>query len=141
MDTSTATYSPACLFPPIHILALLRSVHISTSSLRHTVSIIIAFNIMGAGFEPHIPHASSIPPPTPPLTPPTPSNLPYIASTFKASDLLSTTASGLPVFVSPRIPDGISLRNFGIQVVSLFINKIQTAFSYPKILYSADYEI
>ncbi|KAL5486084.1 PPS1 [Sanghuangporus weigelae] len=40
-----------------------------------------------------------------------------IASSFRANDLLTTDSrSGECVFVSPQVPSGISLRNFGIQV-------------------------
>ncbi|KAL5526497.1 PPS1 [Sanghuangporus sanghuang] len=40
-----------------------------------------------------------------------------IASSFRANDLLTTDGrSGECVFVSPQVPSGISLRNFGIQV-------------------------
>ncbi|CCA74119.1 related to protein tyrosine phosphatase PPS1 [Serendipita indica DSM 11827] len=38
-----------------------------------------------------------------------------LTSTLRAEDLLTTCADG-PCFVPPRVPDGISLRNFGIQV-------------------------
>jgi hypothetical protein len=42
-----------------------------------------------------------------------------IASSFCAKDLLTTDpVDGGSVFISPKVPDGISLRNFGIQVVS-----------------------
>ena len=46
---------------------------------------------------------------------------PLLTSTFRPKDLLRTHAhDGAPEFVPPRVPDGISLRNFGIQVVSSF---------------------
>jgi dual specificity MAP kinase phosphatase len=46
--------------------------------------------------------------------------LPHFTSTFRARELLRTDAAGglVPEFLSPKIPAGISLRNFGIQVVS-----------------------
>ena len=40
-----------------------------------------------------------------------------LTSSFRPSELLVNTQHG-PEFVRPRVPDGISLRNFGIQVVS-----------------------
>ena len=45
-----------------------------------------------------------------------------ITSAFRPSDLLTTAADGSPMFVPPRVPEGISLRNFGIQVVSVFLS-------------------
>ncbi|KAG8794917.1 Dual specificity protein phosphatase 10, partial [Serendipita sp. 399] len=39
----------------------------------------------------------------------------HLASSLKAQDLLVTCSDG-PCFAPPRVPDGISLRNFGIQV-------------------------
>ncbi|RPD59730.1 hypothetical protein L227DRAFT_503276 [Lentinus tigrinus ALCF2SS1-6] len=46
-----------------------------------------------------------------------------LTSSFRARDLLRTRTEGdgtpANVFVEPKIPDGISLRNFGIQVVSV----------------------
>ena len=46
-----------------------------------------------------------------------------LTSSFRARDLLRMRAEGdgtpVNVFVEPKIPDGISLRNFGIQVVSV----------------------
>ena len=51
-----------------------------------------------------------------------------IASSFRANDLLTTDArSGESVFVSPLVPTGISLRNFGIQVVSFCIKDVSPA--------------
>jgi dual specificity MAP kinase phosphatase len=45
--------------------------------------------------------------------------LPHFTSTFRAHELLQTDAAGnlVPEFLSPKVPTGISLRNFGIQVV------------------------
>ncbi|KAI0052287.1 hypothetical protein FA95DRAFT_1533071 [Auriscalpium vulgare] len=43
---------------------------------------------------------------------------PLLTSTFKPRELLQYTAGGTAQFIPPRVPDGISLRNFGIQVVS-----------------------
>ena len=40
-----------------------------------------------------------------------------LTSSFRPSELLVNTQHG-PEFIRPRVPDGISLRNFGIQVVS-----------------------
>ncbi|RDX56941.1 hypothetical protein OH76DRAFT_1335288 [Lentinus brumalis] len=49
-----------------------------------------------------------------------------LTSSFRARDLLRTRteSDGAPVnvFVEPKIPDGISLRNFGIQVVSVALS-------------------
>ena len=43
-----------------------------------------------------------------------------VTSSFRTVDLLTIDPSdGQPMFLPPRVPDGISLRNFGIQVVSL----------------------
>ncbi|KZO91539.1 hypothetical protein CALVIDRAFT_505486 [Calocera viscosa TUFC12733] len=41
---------------------------------------------------------------------------PLLTSSFRASDLLIDPTSDNAEFINPRIPDGISLRNFGIQV-------------------------
>lgn len=42
-----------------------------------------------------------------------------LTSTFKPRELLCIDReTGETKFVEPRVPDGISLRNFGIQVVS-----------------------
>ena len=43
---------------------------------------------------------------------------PLLTSTFRPKDLLRDGVNG-PEFIPPRIPDGISLRNFGIQVVRI----------------------
>lgn len=44
-----------------------------------------------------------------------------LTSTFKPRELLCIDReTGETRFVEPRVPDGISLRNFGIQVVSVF---------------------
>lgn len=40
-----------------------------------------------------------------------------LTSTFRACDLLQETGDGGSEFIPPKVPDGISLRNFGIQVV------------------------
>lgn len=57
----------------------------------------------------------TVPPmPTPSPPPPIPWTL---TSSFRQSELLVNTQHG-PEFVRPRVPEGISLRNFGIQVVS-----------------------
>jgi hypothetical protein len=53
-----------------------------------------------------------------PLSPSPPPPMPWtLTSSFRPSELLVNTPHG-PEFVRPRVPDGISLRNFGIQVVS-----------------------
>ena len=53
-----------------------------------------------------------------PLSPSPPPPMSWtLTSSFRPSELLVNTQSG-PEFVRPRVPDGISLRNFGIQVVS-----------------------
>lgn len=52
------------------------------------------------------------------LSPSPPPPMPWtLTSSFRQSELLVNTPHG-PEFVRPRVPDGISLRNFGIQVVS-----------------------
>ncbi|TBU24429.1 hypothetical protein BD311DRAFT_671810 [Dichomitus squalens] len=64
--------------------------------------------------------ANSTHPPPPPLVHTKPS---FLTSSFRVRELLRTRPSeqgtAENVFVEPRIPDGISLRNFGIQVVSV----------------------
>ena len=60
---------------------------------------------------------------SPPLSQPSQHTKPaFLTSAFRARDLLRTRAetdgSTTHVFAEPKIPDGISLRNFGIQVVS-----------------------
>lgn len=46
-----------------------------------------------------------------------------VTSSFRASDLLTIDPrDGRPMFLPPRVPDGISLRNFGIQVVSVCLD-------------------
>lgn len=48
-----------------------------------------------------------------------------VTSSFRATDLLTTDPrDGRPMFLPPRVPDGISLRNFGIQVVSVCLDVI-----------------
>ena len=58
-------------------------------------------------------------PPVPtPLSPSPPPPMDWtLTSSFRPSELLVNSPHG-PEFVRPRVPDGISLRNFGIQVVS-----------------------
>ena len=52
------------------------------------------------------------------LSPSPPPPIPWtMTSSFRPSELLVNSPHG-PEFVRPRVPDGISLRNFGIQVVS-----------------------
>jgi len=62
---------------------------------------------LGTGASPPVPLSPSPPPPMSWT----------LTSSFRPSELLVNTQSG-PEFVRPRVPDGISLRNFGIQVVS-----------------------
>lgn len=61
------------------------------------------------GTSPPVPSSLS-PSPPPPMSW-------TLTSSFRPSELLVNTPHG-PEFVRPRVPDGISLRNFGIQVVS-----------------------
>ena len=63
----------------------------------------------GTGGSPPVPTSLS-PSPPPPMSW-------TLTSSFRAYELLVNTPHG-PEFVRPRVPDGISLRNFGIQVVS-----------------------
>ncbi|KAI0306172.1 hypothetical protein B0F90DRAFT_971012 [Multifurca ochricompacta] len=70
--------------------------------------------------------ATSLDSPSPscmPLGPPSPEPRPRIAplivSGFKARDLLKLNADGNAEFVPLRVPEGISLRNFDIQVVRI----------------------
>ncbi|KAI0034759.1 hypothetical protein K488DRAFT_44802 [Vararia minispora EC-137] len=50
--------------------------------------------------------------------PPRTGTVPQLTSTFKARELLETNGHGEARFGHVRVPEGISLRNFGIQVVS-----------------------
>jgi len=72
-------------------------------------------------------------PPT--LTAPSPSPPPpmswTLTSSFRPSELLVNTPHG-PEFVRPRVPDGISLRNFGIQVVSSISDQDPVSSSLPR---------
>jgi dual specificity MAP kinase phosphatase len=53
-----------------------------------------------------------------PLSPePQPRTVPLLTSGFKPRDLLQLNAEGYTEFVPLRVPDGISLRNFDIQLV------------------------
>jgi dual specificity MAP kinase phosphatase len=72
--------------------------------------------------------ATSADSPTPscmPLGPPSPEphsrTAPLIASGFKPRELLQLNAEGNAVFVPLRVPDGISLRNFDIQLVRVLL--------------------
>lgn len=72
--------------------------------------------------------ATSVDSPTPscmPLGPPSPEphsrTAPLIASGFKPRELLQLNAEGNAVFVPLRVPDGISLRNFDIQLVRVLL--------------------
>ncbi len=53
----------------------------------------------------------------PPFPEPQPRSAPLIASGFKPRDLVQLNADGFAEFVPLRVPDGISLRNFEIQLV------------------------
>jgi dual specificity MAP kinase phosphatase len=68
---------------------------------------------LGPLLEPSSSSPTRIPPP----------RLPHFTSTFRPYELLRTDATGNihPEFIEPKIPNGISLRNFGIQVVRTFI--------------------
>jgi hypothetical protein len=56
-----------------------------------------------------------------PLSPePQPRTVPLITSGFKPRDILQLNADGFTEFVPLRVPDGISLRNFDIQLVRVF---------------------
>ncbi|KAF8269880.1 hypothetical protein EI94DRAFT_1681278 [Lactarius quietus] len=81
----------------------------------------------------HIPSpstpATSLDSPTPscmPLGPPSPEprprTAPLIAAGFKLRDLLHFNAEGNAEFIPLRVPDGISLRNFDIQMVRVLIS-------------------
>lgn len=41
----------------------------------------------------------------------------FLTSSVKPRDILTLGRDGLPQFIKPHVPEGISLRNFGIQVV------------------------
>lgn len=66
-----------------------------------------------------VPLTSTVHPPPPPLVHSAPA---FLTSSFRVRELLRTrtgeAGTHVNAFVEPRIPDGISLRNFGIQVVS-----------------------
>ena len=66
-----------------------------------------------------VPLTTSIHPPPPPLVHSPPA---FLTSSFRVRELLrmrsGEAGAHVNAFVEPRIPDGISLRNFGIQVVS-----------------------
>ena len=64
-----------------------------------------------------VPAQIQTPNPTPKPTTTPKDSPPLLTSTFRPKDLLRSGSNGEPEFVPPRIPDGISLRNFGIQVV------------------------
>jgi len=71
--------------------------------------------------------------PTTPSPPPKTKNKnktapPLLTSTFRPKDLLRETADGVWEFVPLKVPDGISLRNFGIQVVSRFYPLLRLGF-------------
>ncbi|TDL25534.1 hypothetical protein BD410DRAFT_819675 [Rickenella mellea] len=66
---------------------------------------------------PAVPPSASLPPDSPFPEKYIPRDgLPLLTSTFSASDLLTTAPDGGPMFIPSIVPDGISLRNFGIQV-------------------------
>ena len=56
----------------------------------------------------------------PPSPEPQPRTPPLIASGFKPRELLQLNADGFAEFTPLRVPDGISLRNFDIQLVRVF---------------------
>jgi dual specificity MAP kinase phosphatase len=75
--------------------------------------------------------ATSLDSPTPPCMPlgppspePQPRIAPLIASGFKPRELLQLNAEGNAEFVPLRVPDGISLRNFEIQMVRALLHYI-----------------
>jgi dual specificity MAP kinase phosphatase len=70
------------------------------------------------------------------LSPSPPPPMPWtLTSSFRPSELLINTPHG-PEFVRPRVPDGISLRNFGIQVVSSISDRRfpVPVLSFPRVL-------
>ena len=70
------------------------------------------------GGDPRSGATGTSPPAPAPLSPSPPPPISWtLTSSFRSSELLVNTPHG-PEFVRPRVPDGISLRNFGIQVVS-----------------------
>jgi dual specificity MAP kinase phosphatase len=98
----------------------------STSSSSSSTS---SFQSLGMSMpSPSTPGTSldsySPPPSCMPLGPPSPEPhpriAPLIAAGFKPRDLLQLDADGFAEFVPLRVPDGISLRNFDIQLVSAF---------------------
>jgi dual specificity MAP kinase phosphatase len=65
---------------------------------------------------------SSCIPLEPPSPEPQPRTAPLIAHGFKPRDLLQLNADGNAEFIPLRVPDGISLRNFDIQLVRVLLS-------------------
>ena len=82
-----------------------------------------------SGEDPRLGTASATPPVLTTLSPSPPPPMPWtLTSSFRPSELLVNSPHG-PEFVRPRVPDGISLRNFGIQVVSSISDRDPTSTS------------
>ena len=126
LDSAPHMHPVHCRAPRIYTntaMARDRSASVSSSSSSSSQSLNIA--------SPSTP-ATSLDSPTPscmPLGPPSPEprprTAPLIAAGFKLRDLLHFNAEGNAEFIPLRVPDGISLRNFDIQMVRVPIS------SYP----------
>jgi dual specificity MAP kinase phosphatase len=117
LDTAPHMHPVHCRAPRIYTntaTARARSASVSSSSSSSSQSL-------------HVPSpatpATSLDSPTPsciPLGPPSPEprprTAPLIGSGFKLRELLHFNAEGNAEFIPLRVPDGISLRNFDIQV-------------------------
>ena len=118
LDTAPHMHPVHCRAPRIYTntaTARGRSVSVSSSSSSSSQSLHVP--------SPSTP-ATSLDSPTPscmPLGPPSPEprprTAPLIVSGFKLRDLLYFDAEGNAKFIPLRVPDGISLRNFDIQMV------------------------
>ena len=118
LDTAPHMHPVHCRAPRIYTntaTARDRSASVSSSSSSSSQS----FNVP----SPSTP-ATSLDSPTPscmPLGPPSPEPrprvAPLIAAGFKLRDLLQFNKEGNAEFIPLRVPDGISLRNFDIQMV------------------------
>jgi dual specificity MAP kinase phosphatase len=118
LDTAPHMHPVHCRAPRIYTntaTARARSASVSSSSSSSSQSLHVP--------SPSTP-ATSLDSPTPsciPLGPPSPEprprTAPLMASGFKLRELLHFNAEGNAEFIPLRVPDGISLRNFDIQMV------------------------
>jgi dual specificity MAP kinase phosphatase len=86
------------------------------SVMTHSTS--TSFTTDPARDDPRLGTTGTSPPVPTSLSPSPPPPMAWtLTSSFRSSELLVNSPHG-PEFVRPRVPDGISLRNFGIQAVS-----------------------